>query len=509
MKADQSLLRQISQLMYCNPFSPRRLEIEQEILGSDFTQETAVAWSRQTMQREPDRPNVTAIANIASSLVERINQDAESKSNLPHDARQHYWDVATYVLLYKHVTPHPTQELYANPTSQLLKQVWQAFRADFKRLIDTPELATVNPHSPEHLFACLCQVHRAFTNIYDNILGNSLPIARLRERVWQSIFTFDARRYYRSLHDRMHLLSTMITGPSGTGKELVARAIGLSQYLAFDSKTCSFKNCSEESFHAINLSALSPTLIESELFGHRKGAFTGAVSDRKGWLETCPQHGCVFLDELGEIDLALQVKLLRVIQNRTFTRLGETQERPFIGKFVSATNRNLKQAIEERRFREDLYFRLCSDQIETPSLREQLDDRPADLTDLVLAIASRLIPNESEEFSREATEWIQQKLGENYPWKGNIRELEQCVRSLLVRKEYIPVWADEASAITGNDVKLPGWIQRAADRTLSAEELVAAYCHWVHQETQNYEHAARKIGLDRRTIKAKVTAFQK
>jgi transcriptional regulator with AAA-type ATPase domain len=121
-----------------------------------------------------------------------------------------------------------------------------------------------------HLFACLAQVHRAFFQIFDHILGDSGPIARLREKVWESIFGCDLARYHDSLSSQMRELATLVTGPSGTGKELVARAIGLSQYVPFDAEGEKILVDSENMFLPLNLSAFSPTLIESELFGHHR-----------------------------------------------------------------------------------------------------------------------------------------------------------------------------------------------------------------------------------------------
>ena len=134
---------------------------------------------------------------------------------------------------------------------------------------------------------------------------------------------------------------TLITGPSGTGKELIARAIAGARYVPFDPERMEFADAPGESFLPINIAALSPTLIESELFGHRRGSFTGAIGDRKGWLEACPPSGSVFLDELGEMDLAIQVKLLRVIETRRFSAVGDTAAREFHGKLIAATNREL------------------------------------------------------------------------------------------------------------------------------------------------------------------------
>ena len=187
-------------------------------------------------------------------------------------------------------------------------------------------------HDPRHTFACFRQIQRAFDQIFRDIIGGSMPAARLRASIWQSIFTHDMRRYRRTLYGRMGEFATLITGPSGTGKELAARAIAQSRYVPFNEPRMAFADDELVTFYPINISALSPTLVESELFGHRRGSFTGAMEDRKGWLEACPVLGSVFLDELGELDLSIQVKLLRVIETRTFHPVGETVTRQFRGK---------------------------------------------------------------------------------------------------------------------------------------------------------------------------------
>ncbi len=251
------------------------------------------------------------------------------------------------------------------------------FRADLEALFSPDLVAGGERPEAAHLFACFFQVRRAFHFIFSAIVGRSLPAARLRAAVWQSIFTHDLRRYQRSLFSVMGDFTTLVAGASGTGKELVARAIGLSRFIPFDAAAGSFGDAFEESFFPLNLSALSPTLIESELFGHRRGSFTGAVADRQGWLELCPPLGTVFLDEIGEVEPAIQVKLLRVLETRTFTRLGETRPRHFRGKVVAATNRDLASELRSGRFREDFYYRLCADTIETPTLAERLRRRPA------------------------------------------------------------------------------------------------------------------------------------
>src|SRR5581483_11844501 len=212
--------------------------------------------------------------------------------------------------------------------------------------------------------------------------------------------------YRRTLYARMGDFATLITGPSGTGKELAARAIALSRYVPLDDRRMSFADDDAVAFFPINISALSPTLVESELFGHRRGSFTGAIGDRKGWLEACPALGSVFLDELGDLDPAIQVKLLRVIETRTFHPVGDTASREFQGKLIAATNRDPARDIRAGRFREDLYYRLCSDQIVTPSLAEQIADSPHVLRELVVYMSRKVAGAESETLAAEVIEWI-------------------------------------------------------------------------------------------------------
>src|SRR5206468_1890299 len=140
----------------------------------------------------------------------------------------------------------------------------------------------------------------------------------------------------------------------------------------------------------------------------------------------------VFLDEIAETEAAIQVKLLRVVQTRTFQRVGETQDRPFRGKIVAATNRDLAAEMQAGRFRPDLYYRLCSNVIETPSLAAQLREAPDELANLVLYLA-RGIAGEAEApaLAKETEAWIAGHLGPDYSWPGNVRELEQCVRNVM------------------------------------------------------------------------------
>jgi transcriptional regulator with GAF, ATPase, and Fis domain len=293
----------------------------------------------------------------------------------------------------------------------------------------------------------------------------------------------------------MQSITTLITGPSGTGKELVARAVALSQHIPFDEKKLNFVIDSNQLFFSLHLSAMPQTLIESELFGHQKGAFTGAVQNRVGWLETCSEYGTVFLDEIGEINEEVQVKLLRILQSRKFQRLGDNTERYYRGKLLAATNRNLLEAIERGKFRGDLYYRLCSDIIETPLLRDQLGGSERELNNFAQHLAAAIVgPHESEALADEATAWIKKHLGLDYAWPGNVRELEQCLRNIMIRGSYA------APAVPSPNSENLLFEELKACR-LTADELLNMYCLNAYNKTGSYLAAAKILNLDRRTVR--------
>lgn len=493
---DIQFLEAIVRIAFANPFSLERFSLERAALGDEFEGSSSV-WSRT--QLDVHDSNLNRLAARAQLIVEAMRTALIDGARGNKKELALYEDAALYVL-YDCFRAGFQSTAKPTPTTGAATKIafWPKFKSTFDHYLSIPERPLPNGYDPAHIFAGFFQVRRAFHHIFDYIVGQSKPTAQLRSAVWQSIFTHNLRRYRQSLFSRMSEITTLICGPSGTGKELVARAIGLSRYIPFDPKRGCFVDDFQELFYAVNLSALSPTLVESELFGHVKGAFTGATADRAGWLEQCTAPGTVFLDEIGELDPIIQVKMLRVVQTRTFSRVGETRERPFYGKLIAATNRDLVEEMHAGRFRQDLYYRLCSDLITTVPLREQLADAPGDLHELIMFAAERIAGDHAEELTAEVEQWIDGHLGRDYSWPGNIRELEQCVRNCLVRGEYHP------ARLRTKDGSTAAWLKDAERGNLTADELLTHYCRWVYQEAGTYERTADRIGLDRRTVRRRI-----
>lgn len=498
---DRQFLSAISGLVFANPFLRDRIEFERLALGSEFTVEPSGVWNK-TVALDTERPNVVALSAKTETVANKLRTRLQAGADASTDELSQYQNLIQYLLYYRYWDAIDVLITTAELRKKTLKW-WAKFEADFRHYLQLEGRCFPIEISPQHMLACFFQIRRAFHHIFDFVVGGSAPAAQLRASIWQSVFTHDMQRYQRSLFEKMADIPTMITGPSGTGKELVARAIGLSRYVPFEPNTKKFATDYSSSFHPVHLASMTEGLIESELFGHRKGSFTGAEVDRTGRLESCTECGTVFLDEIGEVSTAIQVKLLRVLQSREFFRVGESEPRTFAGKVISATNRNLAAEIMSGDFREDLYFRLCADTIVTPSLREQLDDCPEDLSNLVHFIATRVAGAEAASVADEAITWLEGNCPADYAWNGNIRELEQCVRNIMVHGTY---QAPKPPAKNPSAAEsMLGKIESAA---LTADELLQHYCDVVYSKTNNYEQAARLLNLDRRTVKSKVDAFR-
>jgi len=276
--------------------------------------------------------------------------------------------------------------------------------------------------------------------------------------------------------------TVLITGESGTGKELVARAIHAQSHR------------NKRPFIAVSCAALPESLLESELFGHEKGSFTGAYAQKKGKFEFA-EGGTLFLDEIGEMSANIQVHLLRVLEEKEFTRVGGNEPIRVDVRVISATNKDLRRAMDKQEFREDLYYRLNVVNVELPPLRERKEDVPLLAQHFLNKFASEN-RKEISGFSPEATELLL-----DYDWPGNVRELENAIeRAVILARD---------SLITGGDLSQesgPPAYSTALSKNLKEveEEHIS---NVLRKAGGNYSEAARILGISRMTLYNKAKEY--
>jgi two-component system response regulator HydG/two-component system response regulator AtoC len=301
---------------------------------------------------------------------------------------------------------------------------------------------------------------------FDEIIGKSKAIKRVLEMV-KSVSVTPA--------------TVLITGESGTGKELIARAI--------------HKNSpgNKNPFVVVNCVAFSSHLLESELFGHEKGAFTGAISKRIGRFEMA-KGGTIFLDEIGEVDPVIQTKLLRFLQEKEFERVGSSKSIKVDVRILSATNLDLKKKAEDNNFRQDLYYRLNVFNIEVPPLRERKEDIPL-LVEHFIHKYDKILNKKVEEISPQAMELLL-----NYDYPGNIRELENILeRSMIMAKNNIMDETYFAFINKENFSEKKGTLKEAE------KELIIKY---LIQNKSNRTKTAELLGISRRSLQNKIKEYQ-
>jgi DNA-binding NtrC family response regulator len=280
--------------------------------------------------------------------------------------------------------------------------------------------------------------------------------------------------------------AVLITGESGTGKELIADAIH------------NLSNRREKPFIKVHCAALSESLLESELFGHEKGAFTGALSRKRGRFELA-HPGTIFLDEIGEINPNVQVKILRVLQEKRFERVGGEETVEVDVRVISATNRDLKQAIAEGEFREDLYYRLNVVNIHMPPLRERKEDIPL--------LAAAFLKEFAEENGKKINGIDPRVLSAlyAYSWPGNIRELRNCVESAVVLCKGTAITLDDlppsvSSGAEENSIR----ISLGTNMADAEREIIMGTLGYLRG---NKSRAAEVLGIGRKTLHRKLKEY--
>jgi two-component system response regulator HydG len=342
--------------------------------------------------------------------------------------------------------------------------------------------------------------------VLEHALDRALGERHLREQVRrleqakvppiESVGAFVGKsRVMRSVYDLIRRIApssttTVISGESGTGKELVARA--LHELSGVPGK-----------FVAINCAAMPGELLESELFGHVRGAFTDAKLDRAGLLEQAA-HGTLLLDEIGELPLDMQPKLLRVLQERTVRRIGGNESVPVTARIITATNRDLEEEVEAKRFREDLFYRLNVVQIHIPPLRARGSDILLLAEHFIKKFASRSGKGVAS-ISAEA----QRKLA-TYDWPGNVRQLENAIESAIAithgTELQLSDFPDRIQQSTGNRADS---LEVDLEYTLTLDQLERRQIESaIHRFEGNKTRAAKALGVDRRTLYRKLERYQ-
>jgi two-component system response regulator PilR (NtrC family) len=305
------------------------------------------------------------------------------------------------------------------------------------------------------------------------LLGNSKPMQQLRQLIGK------VSRSQAPVH---------VSGDSGTGKELVARLIHESGPRA------------EGPFVPVNCGAIPSELMESEFFGHKKGSFTGAVADKEGLIRSA-EGGTLFLDEVADLPLHMQVKLLRVIQEKSVRPVGETREVPVDVRILSATHRNLQEMVKAGRFREDLYYRINVIELHVPALRERLDDVPV-LVDVLLDRVSKQIGVKRPEITDEALDKLL-----NYAYPGNVRELENILERAVTLCSGDRIVPDDIQLKQGAGFDLPAAAEDLPNDGLEGqleqierEAIVKA----LEQTRYNKTKAAELLGMTFRQLRYRV-----
>lgn len=475
-ESDRRFFSLVADATFKNPFSAEREEIDRQISG---------------LLSEPDRSKV--VTRAVEQIRRRLDQlDAEDGGTIqafdPADR-----ELITYTYLFEGF--HRLAPDFDVLIERQQRRGDEAVAVPFADgALGSLQARGFTPPEAERIFAMYYQIRRAYCLIQRGLIGPSPCMRRLRMDLWNNIFTYDIRHYERYLWDRMEDFSTLLEGPTGCGKGAAAQAIGQGGFIPYNAGKKSFETGFTRMLIDVNLAQFTPSLIESELFGHAKGAFTGAVADYDGVFSRCLRQGTIFLDEISEIRPTLQVKLLRVLQERTFWPVGSHRKQTFHGRVIGATNRPVSQLLRSGRFREDFYYRLCADCIQVPSLRQRIDEDFRELEELVAYFVAQIIGQQDPHLAGRVLETIDRRLGAGYAWPGNVRELAQCIRRVIVKHDYQP----DVGGRREHEAVIPfgGFAN-----PLSAQDLLAAYCRLLFERSGSYAEVARLTQLDRRTVK--------
>lgn len=477
---DQTFFRLVAEAAAINPFGQERIRIDQQISGiqdaknrHDRVLFTVKAIRHRLKKLDPDR-------------TYRFTDFSEKDRNLMR-----------YSFLFE------VYHEYVDQFDAFIVKQEQSGDAPLKvpfgpELIASLERRGFSNKEALQYIAMFYQIRRGFYFIDRGLVGQSDCMRQLRMDLWNNIFTYDIRDYENFMWDKMEDFSTLLEGPTGSGKGAAAAAIGQSGYIPYNPDKQCFVSSFTSAFIPVNLSQFAETLLESELFGHVKGAFTGATGEHEGVLGLSRPHGTIFLDEIGEISEPAQVKLLKVLEERIYMPVGSHKLRRFYGRVIAATNHPLEKLRTDGVFRDDFYYRLCSDCIRVPSLAERIRENADELTDLVEHFCKQITNEQNSTLTGRVIDVIHKTLGgPAYPWPGNVRELAQCIRRVILKHTY-------EGQIPQAQSRLDELVKGIDVGTMTADEVLDNYCKILYDRHGTYEQVAKLTALDRRTVKKRI-----
>jgi DNA-binding NtrC family response regulator len=383
---------------------------------------------------------------------------------------------------------------------------------------------TTAPAAPL-LFELFYQARRAFHFISTRFRGPAPCVAAVRAALWKANLGGDVRAYAGGGYQRMDATPVLITGETGTGKESAAQCVGWSRFVPFDARVRRFALPYDADFHARSVVEAAGGLVESALFGHKKGSFTGAAGDAIGCLAQPREHGTLFLDEIGELPKHVQAKLLRPLESREYVPVGETKPHRILGRLVFATHRDLLAMCRAGAFRPDLYERINAVVVRLPPFRQILAEAPESLAVYVAGmVAEKVAPEGRAHWTARVVRSIEEQ-SPRYAWRRNLRELRNYTHRFVLSGGDTPPPgeavhggpAEAAPAARAEEARAPSRAVGGDDEAppsseilgrvgkegwLSPDELLRAYVTRVYFLTaENLAETARRLGTDWRRVR--------
>ncbi|RAP39099.1 hypothetical protein DID80_00400 [Candidatus Marinamargulisbacteria bacterium SCGC AAA071-K20] len=463
-KATLSIISEISNL---NPFGEKRKQLETTLL-------------KDASKNDSLEKRIQLNRFCLKALTTYYRNGPTKYSNFKNNDKEIIKNCSLFYVYLQHITTldqHIEKELASKKTIP--------FEAS-KSILRLLNNFGFSSKESTHYFALFYQIRRAYYFIEDTLFGQCESINTLRFQLWNALFTWNIKFYDDYCHSNLSTFSLLFLGDTGTGKGTAAKALGYSSYIPFDLKTNKFKYCFSNLFLQTNLSQYPESLIESELFGHKKGSFTDSIDNYEGLFSQLNEHSTLFLDEIGDLTLEVQVKLLNVLQDRKYCPVGSKETKELKGRVLTATNQDLETQIKNNLFREDLFYRISSDTITLPTLAKRISQNNKELALLSENIITKIFKKPIPELASFVINILKDQIPKHYSWCGNVRELEQCIKQIIMT---------QSVSLSRAESNPPDIEQK------DAKSLLSTHAKKLYEKYKSYQLVAKELNIDWRTAK--------